>query len=66
MTDRTFNINTTDNGNEWDINGAGGSRDVEVEYEYPAGYMCGFSTSYLYLNRADLVAMLAALDAETA
>lgn len=66
MTDRTFNINTTDNGNEWDINDAGGSREVEVEYEYSAGYLFGTATGYLYLSRADLVAMLAALDAETA
>lgn len=64
MTDRTSNVNTTDNGNEWDINGAGGSRDVEVEYDYSTGWM-GNSTGYLYLSRADLVAMLTAIDDET-
>lgn len=59
-----YTPNTTDRGQEWDINGAGGTREIELEYEYPAGYMGGTSRGYLFLSRADLVAMLDAMDSE--
>lgn len=51
-------------GNEWDINAAGGSRDVEVEYEYAEGPFGGKGRGYLYLSREDLVAMLDAVEAK--
>ena len=60
MTD--FTPNKTAGGNEWDVNDASGTREVELEYIYvvsPASY----HTDYLFLTREDLVAMLAALDA---
>lgn len=62
MTD--FTPNKTAGGNEWDVNDAGGTREVELEYTYvvgPASYHT--DTDYLFLTREDLVAMLAALDA---
>lgn len=62
MTD--FTPNETDNGYEWDINPAGGVREVELEYEYAAGYSGGTVTDYLFLTRDDLLAMLAAIDGD--
>ncbi len=53
----------TARGYEWDVNDAGGSCEIELEYEYPCGTMCfSTATSYLFLSRADLVAMLEAID----
>ncbi len=65
MTD--FTPNTTTNGNEWDINNAGDAPEVELDFEYcvgPASYH--MATGLLFLTREDLVAMLAAIDEETA
>lgn len=58
-----FTPNTTANGAEWDVNPAGGTREIELDYEYcvgPSSY--NTMTGHLFLNREDLVAMLAALD----
>ncbi len=62
MTD--FTPNKTTNGNEWDVNDAGETREIDLTYTYivgPASY--NTADGYLFLNREDLVAMLAALDA---
>ncbi len=64
MTD--FTPNKTARGNEWDVNDAGGTRDVELDFEYvvgPASY--NTATGCLFLNREDLLAMLAALEGGT-
>lgn len=58
-----YTPNTTDSGAEWSINDAGGTRDIELEYEYCCG-PSAFDTNrgYVFLSRNDLVAMLKALD----
>ncbi len=61
MTD--FTPNKTANGNEWDVNGAGGTREIELDFEFcvgPASW--NTCTEHLFLTREDLVAMIAALD----
>ncbi len=65
MTD--FTPNKTARGNEWDVNAAGGTREIELDFEYvvgPASYHT--ATDYLFLTREDLVAMLAAIDKDSA
>ncbi len=62
MTD--FTPNKTTDGNEWDVNDAGETREIDLAYTYivgPASYHT--ADGCLFLNREDLVAMLAALDA---
>lgn len=58
-----YTSHRTRSGSEWSINDAGAERDIEIEYEtwISQGAM-GTSRCSVFLSRADLVAMLKAID----
>lgn len=61
-----WDIRKTDNGNhEWTVNGACGSRDIELEYEYECGTMSSSTaTGLVFLSKGDLEKMLKAIARE--